>query len=91
MCLKLQRPVGASSEQRSAGIDVFKRADGRATQRGNAPAVLACTLLAYDPQFELGPTLQDANRDVRLNHPHCAKFCVLGGASCRGKRPLIHG
>ena len=50
----------------------------------DAPAVLACTLLAYDPQFELGPTLQDANRDVRLNHPHCAKFCVLGGASCSG-------
>jgi hypothetical protein len=19
---------------------------------------------------------------VPLNHPHCAKFCVLGGASC---------
>jgi hypothetical protein len=50
----------------------------------DAPAVLACTLLAYDPQFELGPTLQDADRDVRLNHPHCAKFCVLGGASCNG-------
>jgi uncharacterized Fe-S cluster-containing radical SAM superfamily protein len=46
------------------------------------PAVLACTLLAYDPQFELGETLEDAERDVALNHPHCAKFCVLGGASC---------
>jgi hypothetical protein len=50
----------------------------------DSPAVLACTLLAYDPQFELGPTLRDADRDVRLNHPHCAKFCVLGGASCSG-------
>ncbi len=47
-----------------------------------APAVLACTLLAYDPQFELGETLEEAERDVALNHPHCAKFCVLGGASC---------
>ncbi|WP_299148141.1 radical SAM protein [uncultured Tateyamaria sp.] len=47
-----------------------------------APAVLACTLLPYDPQFELGTTLQEAERDVALNHPHCAKFCVLGGASC---------
>jgi len=46
------------------------------------PAVLACTLLPYDPQFELGSTLEAAERDVSLNHPHCAKFCVLGGASC---------
>lgn len=46
------------------------------------PSVLACTLLPYDPQFELGETLADAERDVQLNHPHCAKFCVLGGASC---------
>ncbi len=46
------------------------------------PAVLACTLLPYDPEFEMGETLADAERDVSLNHPHCAKFCVLGGASC---------
>lgn len=46
------------------------------------PAVLACTLLPYAPEFELGNTLQEAERDVALNHPHCAKFCVLGGASC---------
>ena len=46
------------------------------------PAVLACTLVPYDAQFELGPTLRDAARPVPLNHPHCARFCVLGGASC---------
>ncbi len=46
------------------------------------PAVLACTLLPYSPEFELGTTLQEAEKDVALNHPHCAKFCVLGGASC---------
>ncbi len=46
------------------------------------PAVLACTLLPYDPEFELGETLKEADRAVPLNHPHCAKFCVLGGASC---------
>ena len=46
------------------------------------PAVLACTLLPYSPEFELGETLEEAERDVHLNHPHCAKFCVLGGASC---------
>jgi pyruvate-formate lyase-activating enzyme len=48
------------------------------------PAVLACTLLAYDPQFEMGPCLADALGPVKLNHPHCATFCVLGGASCSG-------
>jgi len=46
------------------------------------PTVLACTLIAYDQAFELGSTLKEAEQDVYLNHPHCAKFCVLGGASC---------
>ena len=46
------------------------------------PAVLACTLLAYEPQFELGRTLAEAARAVPLNHPYCASFCVLGGAAC---------
>lgn len=50
----------------------------------DAPVVLSCTLLPYDKRFELGKTLQDAARPVALNHPHCAKFCVLGGASCSG-------
>jgi uncharacterized Fe-S cluster-containing radical SAM superfamily protein len=48
------------------------------------PAVLSCTLIPYDPAFELGATLAEAGRPVPLNHPHCAKFCVLGGASCSG-------
>jgi len=47
-----------------------------------APTVAACTLLPYDPQFDLGVTLSDASKDVALNHRHCAKFCVLGGGSC---------
>jgi hypothetical protein len=46
------------------------------------PAVLACTLLPYDPRFELGATLAEASGEVPLNHPHCARFCVLGGAAC---------
>jgi uncharacterized Fe-S cluster-containing radical SAM superfamily protein len=46
------------------------------------PAVVACTLLPYDPQFELGETLAESVGEVRLNHPHCARFCVLGGAAC---------
>jgi len=48
----------------------------------DAPAVVACTLLPYDRQFEMGRTLQEASAAVPLNHPHCAKFCVLGGAAC---------
>ena len=46
------------------------------------PMVLACTLLAYDPRFEMGTTLAEASAPVSLNHPFCASFCVLGGASC---------
>lgn len=46
------------------------------------PRVVACTLLPYDPGFDLGETLAEADRPVPLNHPHCARFCVLGGASC---------
>lgn len=54
-------------------------------RKGDAqPVVLACTLLPYAPEFELGASLEAAERDVALNHPHCAKFCVLGGASCSG-------
>jgi len=47
--------------------------------------------LPYDPAFEMGSTLAASlnadggnfrNGAVKLNHPHCSKFCVLGGASC---------
>ena len=48
------------------------------------PSVMACTLLAYDNSFNLGSSLQEASHSVHLNHPHCAKFCVLGGGSCSG-------
>jgi hypothetical protein len=52
-------------------------------RKGEAhPAVLACTLLPYDSRFELGRTLAEASGAVPLNHPHCAKFCVLGGGAC---------
>ena len=46
------------------------------------PVVAACTLLPYDDQFAMGGTLGEAGGAVMLNHPHCARFCVLGGASC---------
>lgn len=48
------------------------------------PAVLSCTLLPYDGAFELGASLAEAARPVKLNHRYCARFCVLGGASCSG-------
>jgi uncharacterized Fe-S cluster-containing radical SAM superfamily protein len=48
------------------------------------PAVVPCTLLPYEPEFELGHTLKESFQEVPLNHPHCAQFCVLGGASCGG-------
>ncbi|MCH2249128.1 MAG: radical SAM protein, partial [Cognatishimia sp.] len=47
-----------------------------------APSVIACTLLPYEKEFDMGRTLEEAEKSVQLNHPHCAKFCVLGGASC---------
>ena len=51
-------------------------------QGADRPAVVACTLLPYDPRFELGATLAEAAGPVSLNHPYCASFCVLGGAAC---------
>ncbi|WP_294532753.1 radical SAM protein [uncultured Rhodoblastus sp.] len=48
----------------------------------SSPVVIACTLLPYDPGFEMGATLDKASRPIQLNHSHCARFCVLGGASC---------
>ena len=54
-------------------------------RRGEERArVAACTLIPYDPDFDLGTTLGEATGSVLLNHPHCARFCVLGGASCSG-------
>jgi len=49
------------------------------------PSVQACTLLAYDQQFNLGNTIKEASKPVPLNHRFCAKFCVLGGGACSVK------
>lgn len=51
-------------------------------RKGEAAIVVACTLIVDDPQFDMGATLHEAARPVKLNHPHCSRFCVLGGASC---------
>jgi uncharacterized Fe-S cluster-containing radical SAM superfamily protein len=55
---------------------VLKRRESR------RPVVVACTLLPYTQQFELGSRLDESLGRVRLNHPHCATFCALGGGSC---------
>lgn len=55
------------------------------------PSVVPCTLLPYDQAFDMGATLKEsmqadggmfAKGAVKLCHPHCSKFCVLGGGSC---------
>jgi sulfatase maturation enzyme AslB (radical SAM superfamily) len=63
-------------------------------QGAERPTVLPCTLIAYDPAFEMGASLAEAAKvdggmfadgAVKLCHPHCAKFCVLGGGSCSAR------
>ena len=47
------------------------------------PSVIACTLLPYEDEFNLGQNLTDSlKKKIYLNHKHCSKFCVLGGSSC---------
>ena len=46
------------------------------------PAVIACTLLPYEDEFEFAATLKDSSKRVQLNHSFCSKFCVLGGGAC---------
>ncbi len=52
-----------------------------------APRVTACTLQPYAPGFDLGGSLAEAARPVTMNHPHCARFCVFGAASCSPRPP----
>ena len=56
-------------------------------RKGRAHAeVMPCTLLAYDDQFVMGESLVESKKRVQLNHPFCAQFCVLGGASCSANK-----
>jgi predicted phosphodiesterase len=41
------------------------------------PQIAPCTLLP-------GRTLSRLDAPIRLDHPHCAQFCVYGAASCAG-------
>lgn len=50
----------------------------------DGPVVSPCTLLPYAEAFDLAASLEGSTGQIRLNHPHCARFCVLGGGSCSG-------
>lgn len=54
-------------------------------------SIVPCTLLPYDKSFDMGETITESlavdggsfkQGAVKLNHPHCSKFCVLGGGKC---------
>lgn len=51
-------------------------------KKNNKLTVMPCTLIAYDPRFEMGETLAESDKRIQLCHKFCAQFCVLGGASC---------
>ena len=46
------------------------------------PEVVSCTLLPYAREFNLGASLAGSLGAVALNHPHCSRFCVVGGGKC---------
>jgi hypothetical protein len=55
------------------------------------PTVVPCTLIPYVEAFDMGSSLTEAveadgglfdHGAVKLCHPHCARFCVLGGGKC---------
>jgi hypothetical protein len=43
--------------------------------------VVACSLLPYDPRFEIGQTLSEAGAAVPFNNPDCAKFSALSDSA----------
>lgn len=67
---------GPSSLMCAGARMVLRRRDAPGTR------VVACTLLPYDPRFDLGATLTEAAGPVRLASPVCSRFCVLGAARC---------
>ena len=70
------------SAQATGRRDVRVVADGGATQRRGGADCRVVHVAAVRPGFDLGPRLADALSPIKLNHPHCAKFCVLGGGRC---------
>lgn len=74
-CWQALRSRGRAVMCQSSRMVVHRK--GEAT-----PRVAACTLLPYEPAFDLGASLAEAAEPVTLNHPFCSRFCVFGAASC---------
>ena len=51
------------------------------------PHVVACTLLPYDSQFALGPTLADDPLEVSLNHPIAPASAFWAAPAARADLP----
>jgi MoaA/NifB/PqqE/SkfB family radical SAM enzyme len=64
--------------------DIMCSSSRMVVKKKNSPklSVIACTLLPYEDEFDLGQNLTDSLKKIYLNHKHCSKFCVLGGSSC---------
>ena len=64
--------------------DIMCSSSRMVVKKKNSPklSVIACTLLPYDDEFDLGQNLTNSLKKIYLNHKHCSKFCVLGGSSC---------
>lgn len=50
------------------------------------PKVMPCTLLAYEERHMISENIQESLSEIYLDHPFCAQFCVLGGASCSAQK-----
>lgn len=74
-CWKLLNVDPATMMCASSRMIVKRKGEGR-------PVVMPCTLIPYDDRFVMGHSLVEAVGAVKLNHPHCSRFCVLGGGSC---------
>ena len=61
-------------------------ASSRMVIKRKGPDAGGNALHASSPRSRLqnGPNLEGKGRAIKLNHPYCAQFCVLGGASCTG-------
>ena len=64
--------------------DIMCSSSRMVVKKKNSPklSVIACTLLPYEDEFDLGQNLTNSLKKIYLNHKHCSKFCVLGGSSC---------
>ena len=65
----------------ATGTGSLKVPSGSTAQQGS-PSQGGIRYNTDDSKFEIGKDLKSSKKKVYLNHPHCSKFCVLGGGSC---------